>query len=293
MNPGILPMNSKDFLKMKVCDHSISLLKQLQKGRFCALILFLGLWCQSGLSKTGFVDTIFEFQGHSVYIAARNHDGRIENKEPIPVLMAIHGSGRSALNYCPDGDKGIPFYVYQRDIALQNGYMFVVVSNGKDTWGTDRGLHRLVGIYMYVREHFNTEKKWTLWATSAGGLQMYRMIREYPEKVDKALGTFPVYDLMEAYEKRKSKNFVWKDPKEFVEVNPAFFPESLTSIPVLIFHGRDDEAVPYKLHSLKLREEVNALGGKVELVIVKGGHSTSNWAMYQKDKINQFLSNQD
>ena len=251
--------------------------------------LFFIFGSDLGISQNGCLDTVFEIQGHQVYLAVNRSD--IRDNKRLPVLMAIHGSGRNAKSYRPKSEYGVPFYIYQRDVALQNGCLFVVVSNGEETWGTDKGLKNLLRVYRYVSIHFSVEKKWILWGTSAGGILMFRMIKNHPELVRKALGTFPVYDLREAYEKRKNRNFVWRDSIDFVNINPARFPDQLISIPILIFHGENDDVVPAENHSLRLKKEVNALGGEIEVVIVSGGHSIDNWKMYNDDKIDQFINN--
>jgi len=47
---------------------------------------------------------------------------------PFPVLAALHGSGRQATSY-----REVPFYTFQRDRAVENGYLFVCLSNGMDS----------------------------------------------------------------------------------------------------------------------------------------------------------------
>ncbi|MEX0883183.1 MAG: prolyl oligopeptidase family serine peptidase [Cyclobacteriaceae bacterium] len=234
-------------------------------------------------------DTLVEMGDRKVYISFPERDQK-SDADPYPVLMAIHGNGRNAFNYFPGHEESVPFYVHQRNLALKNGYLFVVLSNGNDTWGTDIGLKNLLAVYEYIQSNYSVGEKWVLWGTSAGGIQMFRMIMTYPEKIERVIGTFPVYDLEEAYIRRKSANFIWKSREEFKNTNPANFPEKLTTIPILIFHGREDQAVPYKKHSLRLKTEVNALGGSVKLRLVNGGHSTSNWKVYKNKQINNFLS---
>ncbi|SKB97082.1 hypothetical protein SAMN05660226_04073 [Parapedobacter luteus] len=82
-------------------------------------------------------DTLVQVAGREVYIAMPpiTQDG-------YRVVLALHGSGREARSYKPGDSKANAFYVRQRDLAVKNGYLFVVVSNGSDTWGTDRGLMR-------------------------------------------------------------------------------------------------------------------------------------------------------
>src|SRR5690625_3039989 len=244
---------------------------------FCKIIMLLVVSCSPIAAQSDYLDTLVEISGREVYISAKRKL-LVNNDHSLAVVMAIHGNGREALNYFPRGEKSIPFYVYQRDLAVDNDYLFIVASNGKETWGTDVGLELLKDVYCYIQETYETDEKWILWGTSAGGLQMWRLIRLYPERVAKAIGTFPVYDLASAYERRKNEWFVWQDPEEFAQINPSSYPKHLTTVPILIFHGRGDTAVPYRTHSLRLQNEVNKLGGQVELVIVEGGHSITNWA---------------
>lgn len=228
----------------------------------------------------------FLLDGRNVYLAMG-----AEVEKEARVLMAIHGSGREAGSYIPGDEKASPFYIHQRDLALACGYLFVVVSNGPDTWGTDNGLQVLDSLYNYVNKQYNTTPKWVLWATSAGGVLMNRMVKTYPERVEKAIGTFPVYDLEESYEHLTSAQKAWKSLNDCKTINPARDPEALVNVPYLLFHGQNDLAVPAKAHSERHKNEVNKLGGNVELHLVSGGHSTDNWNLYQDERIKTYLLN--
>lgn len=232
-------------------------------------------------------ELLIEVSGKEVYIAwpDRSDGGTAE----LPVLMAIHGSGREAGSYMPGHKRENPFYVHQRDLALENGYLFTVVSNGQDTWGTDAGLQSLISVYEYIENKFPVKNKWVLWGSSAGGVLMHRMLKEHPDKVEKMIGTFPVYDLQESYHRIESARKAWKDPDSMDKVNPLHYPAFLVSVPILLFHGRHDEAVPVACHSRKLYDEVNNLGGNVRLILVPGGHSTENFKLYRDQIIRKFL----
>lgn len=235
-------------------------------------------------------DQWVEVAGQEVYISWPIGEGSQE-VDHLPVLMAIHGSGRSADSYCPDRKKSVPFYVHQRDLANEEGYLFVVVSNGINTWGTDQGAAVLEKVYDYICRKFNTRTEWILWGSSAGGVQMLRFLREKPDKVKMLIGTFPVYDLKEAFAKRIENGAPFNDYDLMERINPADFPEALTLVPILIFHGRKDKAVPFKKHSKRLHDDVNRRGGQVKLILVKGGHSTSNWHVYKDSLIRKYLKN--
>jgi len=221
----------------------------------------------------------------TVYLS-RREDG----KEPSPVLLALHGSGRHALSY-----RDIPFYSTQRDCALNNGYIFLALSNGPDAWGLDDGLENIVRLYSFVQRRYRVRLKWVLWGTSAGGVMMHRMVREHGEKVQGIIGTFPVYDLEESFNRLPSCRKGWgannlKELRRKIHGrNPPQFIEHLAYHEYLIIQGRDDEVVPPELHSIRFRSEVDALGGNVRLVLIDGGHSIENYAVYDHRFIDEYL----
>lgn len=72
----------------------------------------------------------------------------------IPVVIAVHGSGRCALDY-----RDTDFYVAQRNMALENGYGFATISNGPDTWGLDYGLYNFNLLYDYLMANYPIQEK--------------------------------------------------------------------------------------------------------------------------------------
>lgn len=251
---------------------------------FPALFLILGRTAPAQEAIREKQDTL---NGRAVYIAWK--DRNVTGKRPV--LMALHGSGREADSYRPGSPKSVPFYIRQRDLALEAGYIFVAVSNGKDTWGTDEGVKAALGCYAYVKDLFHTEEKWVLWGSSAGGVLVNRLVAGYPGMIRKVIGTFPVYDLAESYARLSSAGKAWSSIEAVASVNPAGNPAALAAVPYLLFHGREDKAVPAGAHSVRLRDEVNGAGGNVTLLLVGGGHSTDNDSLYRDDVIRGFLRN--
>lgn len=239
------------------------------------------------VQDTRIKNILTEVNGNEVFISYPEDK---QESNTYPVVMAIHGSGREARSYMPGDEKSVDFYIHQRDLAVKNGFMFVVLSNGIDTWGTDEGIRNLKDLYHFVQSNYNVEKKWTLWATSAGGSLMNRLIRECPEIVSRAIGTFPVYDISDSMKRSNGAKKTWSGKTdELREVNPSLYPEALINVPFLIYHGKDDQVVPPKFHSQKLQDEVNNRGGNVALYLVDGGHSTQNWNVYDDEIIIDFL----
>ena len=199
---------------------------------------------------------------------------------PKKAVIAVHGSGRGALDYLDE-----PFYKRQLEISLQNGCMFACVSNVRDTWGTDDGLHNLLLLIDHVKSNYNINKV-ILWSTSAGGTLANRTVIEHPELVELVIGTFPVYDLVSEFLVLDSCKTAWKttDFNEFKQKtkgkNPADFADKLACCKHYIAHGSADTAVPIKDHSLKLKNDV---GENVMLEIIENGeHETSNFAYFGK-----------
>jgi len=213
-----------------------------------------------------------------VYLA---YPKELKHHEKVSVIIAIHGSGRNALSY-----KYVDFYKYQRDIALCKGYVFASISNDKDSWGLDDGLFNVNLLCNYLKENHNAKEKFALWGTSAGGVLMNRMVKEYPNKVNFLIGTFPVYDLLIEFNVLNMCRSAWgtEDKEEFMKLiqgkNPADFPYALTNHTYYISHGLYDAAVPAQQNSIRMRDEVNAHGGNINLDLVTGGHSTSNYNVY-------------
>lgn len=199
---------------------------------------------------------------------------------PFPVLAALHGSGRQATSY-----REVPFYTFQRDRAVENGYLFVCLSNGMDTWGLDDGLRNLEILYDHLLARDHVAPRWVLWATSAGGALMHRFVHRQGDRVRGALGTFSVYDLLDAYDHSPGCAKAWgvgsrAELRSATEGrNPPDLVSGLTSTEYLILHGREDQLLLPDRHALRFRDEANARGGHVRLILTDGGHSTENWAL--------------
>lgn len=194
----------------------------------------------------------------------------------LPVVIAVHGSGRSAPDYWDT-----PFYSRQRELALEAGCLFAAVSNGPDTWGLDDGLHNLQLLCAYVAKNYCVHARFLFWATSAGGVLTHRMAQACPERVAAVIGTFPVYDLAREFTVLASCSNAWgtREKAEFLQrisgKNPPEFSEKLQNIPYFISHGDCDQAVPLEDHSLRLAQQ---LPDNVRLEIIPGGdHGTGDF----------------
>lgn len=231
------------------------------------------------------VDTMMNIAGREVYIAFPNVD-RTGGK----VLFAFHGSGREVRSYVPGDPKSNEFYIYQRNLALRCGYIFVVASFGKDIWGKEDAIKDFQTIYTCIIDLYKVDKDWVGWSTSAGGVLLANVLKYNSGIIKKAIGTFPVYDLEDTYVHLASAKQAWTDKKGLKEHNPAKFPEVFINIPYLIFHGLADKAVPIERHSLKLYKDLKKMGWEIEVQPVNGGHSVTNWNMYNEKLLFNFLN---
>lgn len=201
-----------------------------------------------------------------------------EGKKPL--VLAFHGSGREALSY-----RDVPFYTRQRDIALNCGYAFAVVSNGPDTFGLDAGYQNTELLYEYMMNHHKIHNTVALWGSSAGGLMMQRFFRAQPLRTAVLLGTFPIFDplsmpplhsMMQAFDA--------KSPEELQEktifLSPCKYPQDIYhQKAIVVAHGTDDLTVPVA-QSRAWLAQTQRYGGEMTLVEKSGGHNTDNIALH-------------
>ncbi len=206
------------------------------------------------------------------------------------VVCALHGSGREAVSY-----RDVPFYAFQRDCALAAGYSFVAMSNGPDGWGLDHGLQNLLHLHAYLTREYETDPVWVLWATSAGGVLMHRIVHERPDLVRGVVATFPVYDLIDVFHHCSSSGKAWGATTEealreaVTGRNPPEFVADLSAREYLILHGREDATLDPEAHTLRFEREVAEYGGHVRVVMTPGGHSTENAAVCNGPMVDEYL----
>lgn len=226
-----------------------------------------------------------------VYIALPSNYSKGDSS---PLLIALHGSGREAMSY-----RDVPFYVIQRDIALECGYVFASVSNGSDTYGLDDGYENIKMLYEYMIKNYNTSKEIALWASSAGGFMMHRFYRENKQICKLLLGVFtgfnpfsmpPLESMLKAFKAKDTTDIKSKFPY----LDPELFSKEIyRGTKIVISHGVDDSAVPIT-QSKELEKQVLNYGGEMILIEKIGGHSIENYGLYEtnyfKDALIDFKS---
>lgn len=253
----------------------------------------------TSLGKVDFSDveeTIFTLPGAKVNYANQGQVYLVMPKNipegvTLPVVIGVHGSGGNALVF-----RDHQMYKNIKDFALKYGYIFVALSNGQDAWGTDDGLYNLNLLYDYMQENYQVDERVVLYAYSAGGTLAYRMIRQYPEKVNFIVGTYPVYDMTSFTGTSAQEAWGVSNYNDYVKavegINPSNYPEALVNHKIYLSHGSADTAVPLESNSQKLKDDVTSLGGSVELQIVEGkGHDSSVAEYYTTTANNAFKDN--
>lgn len=247
---------------------------------FVSMILYSGykLW-DNNFFNPKIVEYHYKLDGRDIYSVESRSD--FDSFYEKPILLALHGSQRESENYKTKSVEGENFYIYQKEKALENNYRFLSIRLDTDVWGNEEGIESLSRLYDYESENDHYNQHWLLWATSAGGVNAYRMIGDRPDLFTKMIGTFPVYDTEQMTLVNSRADAYWDR-----QYNPADYPEKLSNANFLIFHGLDDNIVDIDLHSGKLK---NDMPQNVELIKTLGGHSTDNFYVYDDEKINDFM----
>lgn len=202
-------------------------------------------------------------------------DVRIEGKE-YPWVLLIHGSGR-----CADSYWETPFYIRQRRISRACGCAVAAASVGPDIWGKENALDVLMRMIEDMTAQGHSPHP-AVWATSAGGTQMFRIAQQYPDVPRLLIGTFPVWD-MEACENLASYRAAWGNDRAGAHTrNPAAYPPPAQ--PLVILQGKQDIALPLSKHFERL-----AALRSFAYHLTDDGHSTEAFSLYDTPLISQAL----
>ncbi|MGI5894958.1 MAG: alpha/beta hydrolase family protein [Candidatus Merdivicinus sp.] len=200
-------------------------------------------------------------------------------------ILVLHGSGRGSESY-----RNEPFYRYQRDIILKSGCIFAVVSNGLDTFGTEIGMKRIEWLYDLLLNKFHIHPTVGLFCTSAGGMMMHRYFRMHPDQVALMISVFAIFDpetqpALESFRKAYQASNEEELRRKIQFPSPVKQPLGFyRNIRAVILHGREDHVVPVS-QSLEFCKKVLEDGGTIKCIITDGGHSTTNFALYETDEI--------
>lgn len=163
-----------------------------------------------------------------------------------------------------------------------------------ESYGSPKGRAAYQALYDELTMKRGFGKKPVLLARSRGGLMLYNWAAEHPELVGGIAGIYPVCNL-ESYpglaKAAPAYEMTTEQLKEKLsEHNPIDRLEGLAKakVEILHLHGDMDTVVPLEANSAQLAKRYKALGGPVEIEIIKGqGHNMwSGW--FESHKLTQF-----
>ncbi|NDV96246.1 hypothetical protein D0T84_15195 [Dysgonomonas sp. 521] len=176
------------------------------------------------------------------------------------------------------------------DLALLEEGFHVVYYDLTHLYGSPRALELGTAFYNYVVRHYGLSSRVTLEGFSRGGLFVFNWANKNAGYVACIYADAPVCDVF-SWPGRKNTN-LWADllsewqladeQMAHFEGNPIDNLEAIAkaNIPIITVCGDSDDEVPYEENMGVLKSRYEALGGKIELILKKGGkhhpHSLSN-----------------
>ena len=148
-----------------------------------------------------------------------------------------------------------------------------------ESYGSPKGRAIYDEFYDLMLRQYSYSAKPALLAISRGGLMAFNWAADHPDRIGCLGGIYPVCNLRsyprierlaEAYGMREDELRTQID-----QHNPMARLEPLAGarVPLFLLHGDHDAVVPLESNSGELARRYQALGGSVQLVIVKGkGH---------------------
>jgi pimeloyl-ACP methyl ester carboxylesterase len=162
------------------------------------------------------------------------------------------------------------------DQLLPHGFAVAGIDVG-ELWGNDEAIAKYNAFYESVVSSHGLDAKACLLAQSRGGPMHYNWASENVGRVQCIAGIYPICDLFS-----RSDAFcgiAGVSEPEFLAFarkhNPIDRLGALAraKVPILHVHGDSDDLVPLKSNSLELARRYEALGGKVQVVVIAGkGH---------------------
>ena len=163
-----------------------------------------------------------------------------------------------------------------------------------ESFGSPKGRAAYQALYEELTGQRGFGAKPVLLARSRGGLMLYNWAVEHPRCVGGVAGIYPVCNLA-SYPgvKRAAGAYELTDQQlqaKLAEHNPIdrLAPLANAKVPILHIHGDKDGTVPLEANSAELARRYKALGGPVEIEVIKGqGHNLwSGW--FQSQKLTDF-----
>jgi len=215
----------------------------------------------------------------------------------LPTKAAPDGS-RPWLWYAPTfmGRHPDPSHAWMFERLLAKGFTIGGVEVG-ESHGSPKGRAVYTEFYRHVVAKHGLSPRACLLPQSRGGLMLYNWAVEDPEAVQCIGGIYTVCDLTSYPGVARACGAYGMAEAELrehlAEQNPIdrLAPLAKAKVPILHLHGDADNVVPLERNSAELARRYRALGGPVELIVVKGkGHQVCDEFFHSQRLVDFFLS---
>lgn len=158
-----------------------------------------------------------------------------------------------------------------------------------ESYGSPSGTKEYDDFHKYLTTRRDFVSKPVLLARSRGGLMLYNWAVQNANKVAAIAGIYPVCNLVSYPGIERSKGAYGLDTEQMKSslerINPVNQLKGLArnQVPILHLHGDQDRVVPMQENSSLLADRYRALGGKINLKVMKGqGHNM--WTGWFQDQ---------
>lgn len=167
-------------------------------------------------------------------------------------------------------------WIFER--LLAHGFAIGGMDVG-ESYGNPAGRAAFTEFHRAVVQRFGLSANAALLLQSRGGFMLYNWAAEHPELVSCIGGIYPVCDQSSWPGLSRSSGAYGMTETELgvqlAEHNPIdrLAPLARARIPILHLHGDADTVVPLERNSAELSRRFHALGGEMELLVIRGvGH---------------------
>ena len=207
-------------------------------------------------------------------------------------------SSKPWLWYAPTfiGRHPDPSHTWMFEQLLAKGFHIGGIEVG-ESHGSPKGRAAYTEFHKLVVARYGLSARACLLPQSRGGLMLYNWAVEHPDCVQCIGGIYTVCDLTSYPSLRGACGAYGMKEEELREHlkdhNPIdrLAPLAKAKVPILHLHGDSDKVVPLERNSGELARRYRALGGPVELIVIKGkGHQVCDEFFHSQRLLDFFLS---
>lgn len=174
----------------------------------------------------------------------------------------------------------------QTDIALLDKGFHLVYCDVAGLWGNTEAIRRWDRFYVYLTSKYSFSCRPVLEGMSRGGLVIYHWAIAHPERVSCIYADAPVLGLRPYVENldeshpeldqvrawMKAHNLTLVEAQQFKgDAMDRMAPLARARVPLIHVCGDADESVPFKKHTAEFARRYRKLGGRIEVIVKKGG----------------------